>query len=68
MSIGKTINQQSNDSGQLKIMPPKIQKYFKISISDNDLMNVLKRNHPKANIVTLKARLKAIRSLFKSIK
>jgi|APGre2960657423_1045063.scaffolds.fasta_scaffold09060_1 hypothetical protein len=49
-------------------MAPKIQKYFKISISDNDLMNVLKRNHPKANIVTLKARLKAIRSLFKSIK
>ena len=34
-------------------MPPKIRKYVKINISDCDLMNILKRNHPKANTVTL---------------
>ena len=34
-------------------MSPKIRKYFKINISDFDLMNVLIRNHPKANPITL---------------
>jgi hypothetical protein len=34
-------------------MPPKIRKYFKINISDYDLTSILKRNHPKANTITL---------------
>jgi|688.fasta_scaffold222798_1 hypothetical protein len=42
-------------------------KYLRVNICDESLMIMLKDYYPKANDKTLKAKLKAIRSLFQDI-